>query len=81
MAFAFDTLGYTKALEAAGVERSQAEARAGAARNFIMIMAELVTKTDLNDALERHTLKFTVRLGGLLIAGIGALAPLQRHPV
>ncbi|MCD7060950.1 hypothetical protein [Pelagibacterium xiamenense] len=54
MTFAFDTLGYTKAREAAGVARTQAEARATAARNIIV--AELVTKTDLNDALERYTL-------------------------
>ena len=37
-------------------------------------MAELVTKTDLNDALERWSLKISVRLGIMLAAGIAALA-------
>ena len=36
-------------------------------------MVELVTKTDLNEALERWSLKLTVRLGLLLAAGIAAL--------
>ena len=45
MAYAFDTLGYSKRLREAGVANSQAEAHAEAARDFIM--AELVTKPDL----------------------------------
>ena len=45
MAFAFDTLGYSKKLRDAGVPQDQAEAHAEAAREFIMV--ELVTKSDL----------------------------------
>ena len=49
MVYAFDTLGYAKRLRDAGVPQPQAEAHAEAAREFIM--AELVTKTDLQAAL------------------------------
>ena len=48
MAFAFDTLGYAKRLREAGVSSSEAEAHAEAAREFIM--AELVTRYDLDTA-------------------------------
>lgn len=76
MAIAFDTLGYAKRLREAGIETPQAEAHAEAARDFIM--AELVTKTDLASALEAQTLRLTVRLGGLIAMGIGALAVLTK---
>lgn len=76
MAIAFDTLGYAKRLREAGYTQKQAEAHAEAARDFIM--AELVTKSDLASALEAQTLRLTVRLGGLLVMGIGALAVLIR---
>ncbi|KPF97672.1 hypothetical protein IP86_12820 [Rhodopseudomonas sp. AAP120] len=72
MAFAFDTLGYAKRLRSAGIPNEQAEAHAEAARKFIM--AELVTKTDLNAAMETQTLRLTVRLGGIVAAGFGVLA-------
>jgi hypothetical protein len=45
MAYAFDTLGYARHLRENGVPQQQAEAHAEAARQFIM--AELVTKSDL----------------------------------
>ena len=45
LVYAFDTLGYAKRLRDAGVPQPQAEAHAEAAREFVM--AELVTKTDL----------------------------------
>jgi hypothetical protein len=45
VAFAFDTLGYSKRLRDAGIVEQQAEAHAEAARDFIM--TELVTKSDL----------------------------------
>ncbi|MBI5129749.1 MAG: hypothetical protein HZA66_09925 [Rhodopseudomonas palustris] len=72
MAFAFDTLGYAKRLRGAGVPNEQAEAHAEAAREFIM--TELVTKTDLQAAMETQTLRLTVRLGGIVAAGFGMLA-------
>ncbi|MCP1556812.1 UNVERIFIED_ORG: uncharacterized protein with von Willebrand factor type A (vWA) domain [Methylobacterium sp. SuP10 SLI 274] len=78
MAYAFDTLGYSKALRTAGIPVEQAEAHAEAAREFIM--HELVTKEDLRTAMELQTLQMTVRLGGLIAAGFvamfGALAAL-----
>ncbi len=74
MIYAFDTLSYARKLKDAGIPQSQAEAHADAARQFIM--AELVTKQDLAAAIETQTLRLTVRLGGLLALGIGALAAL-----
>jgi hypothetical protein len=76
VAWAFDTLGYAKRLRDAGVPNPQAEAHAEAAREFIM--GEVVTKTDMQAAMETLTLRLTVRLGGMIAAGIGALALLQR---
>lgn len=76
MAYAFDTLTFTKTLEAAGVPRNVAEAHAAAARDFIM--ADLVTKADLRDAMERLTLSLTIRLGGVMAAGLGILAALLK---
>jgi len=60
MAFAFDTLGYAKKLREHGIPQDQAEAHAEAAREFIM--AELVTKLDLNSAVTslRHELNAAV---------------------
>jgi len=37
-------------------------------------MNELVTKQDLQTAMETLTLRLTVRLGGIVAAGFGALA-------
>jgi hypothetical protein len=83
MAFAFDTLNYSKCLEDSGVLRPQAEAHAEAARDFIM--TELVTKTDLNAAIanlkseiEIAKSSLTTRLGSMIGAGIATLAALQR---
>jgi len=72
MVFALDTLGYAKHLRGRGVPSDQAEAHAEAARDFIM--AELVTKIDLEAALDRLTLRMTVCFGVMLAAGIGVLA-------
>jgi hypothetical protein len=56
---------------------------AEAARQFIM--AELVTRNDLNTAIdglrreiENQTLRITVRMGVMLAAGLSILAALQR---
>jgi hypothetical protein len=76
VAWAFDTLGYAKRLRDAGVPNPQAEAHAEAARESIM--GEVVTKTDMQAAMDTLTLRLTVRLGGMIAAGIGALALLQR---
>jgi hypothetical protein len=50
MVYTFDSLGYAKRLRDRGVPQEQAEAHAEAARDFIM--AELVTKPDLQVALQ-----------------------------
>jgi hypothetical protein len=90
MVYAFDTLGYATRLREAGVPQAQAEAHAMAARDFIM--AELVTKTDLQlsadglkgriDLLESRIdklgLQLTVRLGAMLAAAVAILAALQK---
>jgi hypothetical protein len=41
-------------------------------------MTELVTKFDLEAALDRVTLRMTVRFGIMLVAGLGALAALLK---
>jgi hypothetical protein len=74
MAFAMDTLGYAKRLRESGIPTEQAEAHAEAAREFVML--ELVTKTDLAQALDTLGLRLTVRLGAMLGVGIAALAAL-----
>jgi hypothetical protein len=74
-------------LREAGIPQEQAEAHATAARDFVM--AELVTKTDLNqrfDAqaalfdqkLETLGLKLTVRLGVMLAAAIAILSAIMK---
>jgi hypothetical protein len=50
MVYTFDSLGYSRRLRDRGVPQDQAEAHAEAARDFIM--AELVTKPDLQVALQ-----------------------------
>jgi hypothetical protein len=72
VAYAFDTLGYAKRLRDAGVPNPQAEAHAEAAREFIM--GEVVTKTDMQNAMDTLTLRLTVRLSGIVAAGVGVLA-------
>ena len=50
MVYTFDSLGYARRLRDRGVPQEQAEAHAEAARDFIM--TELVTKSDLQVALQ-----------------------------
>jgi hypothetical protein len=78
MAFAFDSLSYAKHLRDNGVPQDQAEAHAEAARQFIM--AELVTKANLQLALDNIALRLTVRTGVMLAAGLTILgAVLKLH--
>ena len=90
MVFAFDTLSFARHLREHGVPQQQAEAHAEAVRNYVMI--ELVTKQDLNAAVENIDVKLenvnltienlklalTVRLGAMLFLAVGALAALQK---
>jgi hypothetical protein len=68
----FDTLGYPRFLRQGGVAQEQAGAHAEAARQFIM--ADLVTKDDLNIALEMQALRLSVRVGVMLAAAVSLLA-------
>lgn len=72
MAYAFDTLGYAKRLRDAGIGQEQAEAHAEAAREFVM--GELVTRTDLQAAMDTLSLRLTLRLGVMLATGVATLA-------
>jgi len=76
MVFAFDTLSFARHLRDHGVPQDQAEAHAEAVRQFIM--TELVTKTDLAQAMDLQTLRLTVRLGAMFVVGISALAALLK---
>lgn len=69
-----DTLGYTKALEAAGVDRQAAEAQAEA----MGMLPQLVTKADLDIAIERLEHRLTLRLIGIVGASDAALFALLR---
>lgn len=81
MTATYDTLGFAQTLRAAGMSQKQAEAHASAIRDHVM--PELATKADileLKHLIERQTLQLTVRLGGLVVLGIGALAALKLLP-
>ncbi|UGV29004.1 hypothetical protein E0H22_14855 [Rhodopseudomonas boonkerdii] len=89
MVFAFDALGYTKRLRDAGLPGSHAEAHAEAARDSIMtelaIRSDLLAakselksdmvllRTEFMSAIDAQTLRLTVRLGGMVIAGVGVI--------
>jgi hypothetical protein len=83
MVYAFDTLAYSKRLRDKGIPQEQAEAHAEAIREFVM--ADLATKADLQ-ALSAHfdakldnlSLRLTVRLGTIVVVGLGALATILK---
>ena len=72
MAYAFDTLGYAKRLRNAGISQEQAEAHAEAPREFVM--GDLITKADLQAAMDTLSLRLTLRLGVMLATGLATLA-------
>ena len=76
MALVFDSLGYSRKLREAGLDPKVAEAAADAARDFIML--DLVTKSELREALDTQTLRLSVRMGVMLAAGLSILAAVQR---
>jgi hypothetical protein len=78
MALVFDGLGYSRKLREAGLERRIAEAAADAARDYIML--DLVTKSELREALDTQTLRLTVRMGVLLAAGLSILGAVLKLP-
>jgi hypothetical protein len=68
---AVDTLAYCKVLEAAGVEHAAVEAQAEALGKHVL--PELVTKSDLEHALERLEHRLTVRLLGMMSGIVGPM--------
>ena len=78
MALVFDGVGYMRRLRDSGVSQEQAEAHAEAVREFVML--ELVTRNDLEGALDRLSLRLTVRMGVMFAAGLTILgAVLKLH--
>jgi hypothetical protein len=78
MALVFDGVGYMQRLRDAGVAQEQAEAHAQAVRDFVML--ELVTRNDLEAAMDRLSLRLTVRMGVMFAAGLTILgAVLKLH--
>ena len=63
MVYTFDSLGYARRLRDRGVPQEQAEAHAEAARDFIM--TELVTKSDLQVALQAAIMPLERRMDSL----------------
>jgi len=70
-----DTLAYTKELETGGIDRKTAETLVIAFTKLILPV--LVTKADLKHELERLEHRMTLRLGGLLVTGVGIIVALQ----
>lgn len=75
-AITFDTLSYVKKLEKAGVPPAQAEAHAEAIAE--LVDEELATKRDLKELEMRLKHDLTLRLGGMLVAGIAIVATLVK---
>ena len=89
MVYTFDSLGCANTAWA----QDHAEAHAEAARDFIMaelatktdllavrgdlLATEQRLQTELRTSIETQTLRLTVRLGAMLVVGIGALATIQ----
>ena len=71
-----DTLAYTKALEASGLDRDKAEAQAEALAKHVL--PQLVTKPDLDIAIEWLEHRLTLRLITIVGAFDAALFALLR---
>lgn len=71
----FDTLEFTRRLREAGFDEKQAEA-------VVRVLAEsqerLVTREYFDARLEAMELRLTIKLGGLIAAGIGVIAALLK---
>lgn len=73
---AIDTLAYAKALEASGINRQAAEAHAEALAQHVL--PELVTKADLDIAIERLEHRLTLRMTSIVGVFDAALFALLR---
>jgi capsule polysaccharide export protein KpsE/RkpR len=75
---AFDSYHYVQHLKKAGFSEAQAAAQADALTQVIDI--NLATKADIRDlavAIDRMGDKITIRLGGLVVAGVAVLAAMR----
>jgi len=72
----FDTLAYAKKLKAAGFTEQQAEIQTEALKEIIG--ERLATKQDLIELEMRLKHDLTLRLGGMLVAGIAIVATLVK---
>ena len=80
-AITFDTLKFAERLEKAGLTREQASAFAEAQKDVFSeaLETQLATKADiarLENRIEQMELRLTIKLGGLIAAGIGIIAAL-----
>lgn len=75
MSATFDTLAFARRLHKSGMDAKQALGIAEATKE--MVMGELVTKSDL----EKLELRMTIKLGSVIMAGIGLLAVILKLPV
>jgi hypothetical protein len=73
----FDTLQFAKRLKAAQFTEEQAEAMAQAMASIVD--EQLATKRDLQELEIRLKHDLTLRLGGMLVAGISIEAALVKH--
>lgn len=79
----FDTHAFVKELRSAGFSEEQAEAQATALTKVLDTFQEahipsLATKADLRDLELRLKHDLTLRLGGMLVAGITLVATLVK---
>ena len=72
----FDTHSYVKRMMAAGFSERQAEAQAESMAE--LIDDRLASKQDLTDLEERLTDRLTIRLGGMMVLAVGAVATLVK---
>lgn len=70
----FDTLEAARNLKAAGLEEPHAEAIVTTMSRAVN--ENMVTKADLKAELSALEQRITIRLGGLIVAGVGFLAAL-----
>ncbi|MBX3492871.1 MAG: hypothetical protein KF899_07930 [Parvibaculum sp.] len=71
MGIAFDTLGYSERLQTAGASKQLADEHARLARD--MIIADLVTKEDLRNALDLALTRQTIQFGAITAITAGLL--------
>ena len=72
----FDTHAYVKSLQSVGFTEEQAEVQANALKT--LVENDLATKQDLRELELRLKHDLTLRLGTMLVVGIGVIATLVK---